>query len=91
MTKLSDLERRLPARDLSDGDHFHKCPVWGWPRTSPWEGTLLRNDFTEGSHPMAKHLSRGSEHILMWGAMVAAMLFVALLIILTFGPSAAGS
>lgn len=29
MTKLSDLERRLPARDLSDGDHFHKCPVWG--------------------------------------------------------------
>lgn len=45
---------------------------------------------------MAKHLSRASEprgtgNILMWGAMVAAMLFVALLIILTFGPSAAGS
>lgn len=29
MTKLSDLERRLPARDLSAGDHFHKCPLWG--------------------------------------------------------------
>lgn len=45
---------------------------------------------------MAKHPSRTPEqrntgNILIWGAMIAAMLFVALLIILTFGPSAAGS